>query len=198
MADKIGKNLKSYKTELIKRGITEEKADALVSKAKEYYSEYMNDDIPPAEMMHAESVYLKSAVYKALLPELGAQASFDFIAKILYDHCYKMGKWCDKITRIPGFKYLFIMLFERMTDKLFGDDADFRKEIFVSDKSEFRFNMTQCPYVKYFKRTGFPELCEMCCVADEYSYGHMKKVSFERTKTLGTGGECCDFCFKVK
>lgn len=198
MPDKTDKKLKTYEKELSRRGFSKETINSLIQLAKAYYAEYMKDDIPSGEMMHAEGIYLKAAMYKALLPVLGPEASFDLIANVLYETCAKLGKWCDRFTRIPGLKYLFIKMFKLMTDKMFGEAGDFRKEILISDKREFRFNMTQCPYVKYFKRAGFPELCKMSCIADEYSYGHMKNITFERTQTLGTGGVCCDFCFKVK
>ena len=41
-----------------------------------------------------------------------------------------------------------------------------------------------------------PELCRLFCDVDDISYGGLKKIGFSRTKTLGYGGDCCDFHFK--
>lgn len=33
------------------------------------------------------------------------------------------------------------------------------------------------------------------CDVDDVTYGGLKKIGFTRTKTLGYGGDCCDFHF---
>ncbi len=35
------------------------------------------------------------------------------------------------------------------------------------------------------------------CDVDDVTYGGLRKIGFTRTKTLGYGGDCCDFhCFR--
>ena len=42
------------------------------------------------------------------------------------------------------------------------------------------------------------ELCRLFCDVDDVTYGGLKKIGFTRTKTLGYGGDCCDFHFFKK
>ena len=42
---------------------------------------------------------------------------------------------------------------------------------------------------------GCPELCPLFCDVDDVTYGGLHKLGFSRTKTLGGGGDCCDFRF---
>ena len=45
---------------------------------------------------------------------------------------------------------------------------------------------------------GCPEIVAGFCRADDEAYGHMHpKLKWGRTKTLGQGGDCCDFCLKM-
>ena len=44
-------------------------------------------------------------------------------------------------------------------------------------------------------RYNCPELCHCFCDSDDITYeGLHKKLVWRRTKTLGRGNECCDFC----
>ena len=45
---------------------------------------------------------------------------------------------------------------------------------------------------------GCPELCPLFCDVDDVNYGGLRKMGFSRTKTLGYGGDCCDFHFYRK
>ena len=45
---------------------------------------------------------------------------------------------------------------------------------------------------------GCGELCRLFCDVDDVTYGGLKKMGFSRTKTLGYGGDCCDFRFFKK
>ncbi|MDO4829326.1 MAG: L-2-amino-thiazoline-4-carboxylic acid hydrolase, partial [Clostridia bacterium] len=43
-----------------------------------------------------------------------------------------------------------------------------------------------------------PELCPCFCDRDDITYdGLHPKLYWHRTKTLGRGGDCCDFCLKL-
>lgn len=51
-----------------------------------------------------------------------------------------------------------------------------------------------------FQKTAkeFPELCRCFCDSDDITYDGMHpKLVWRRTKTLGRGGDCCDFCLKI-
>lgn len=43
-----------------------------------------------------------------------------------------------------------------------------------------------------------PELCHCFCDSDDITYdGLHPKLVWHRTRTLGRGGDCCDFCLKI-
>ena len=48
------------------------------------------------------------------------------------------------------------------------------------------------------KENGCEELCHLFCDVDDVTYGGLKKIGFTRTKTLGYGGDCCNFHFFKK
>ncbi len=60
------------------------------------------------------------------------------------------------------------------------------------------FNITDCFYLKVLSEYGAPELTPYFCANDDQLYGNMSRISWERTKTLGRGDECCDFRFSRK
>ncbi len=73
-----------------------------------------------------------------------------------------------------------IGLFSRLGCRLrgFGDDARTREVI-----------------GRACRENGCPELCPLFCDVDDVTYGGLHKLGFSRTKTLGCGGDCCDFRF---
>lgn len=59
--------------------------------------------------------------------------------------------------------------------------------------------MTKCPYHDASVHYGCPELCHCFCDSDDITYdGLHPKLYWHRTKTLGRGGDCCDFCLKLR
>lgn len=178
--------------------LSQEQIDRVLDAAETLYNGYLSQDIPKGERMHAESVFRNVALYQALCAEIDQQDAYDVVASGMYSVADKAGRLLDRITRLPGMAGAFMRLFEHMVEKTFGDAADFRKDVLVKTPREFRFNMTRCPYVKYHAQCGCPELCAISCITDEHSYGAMTRVAFERTQTLGRGGEVCDFRFFVR
>ena len=60
------------------------------------------------------------------------------------------------------------------------------------------FDILDCPYCKYLNELGCPELKEGFCKSDEYIYGNLERFSFERSQTLASGGNKCDFGIRRK
>ena len=89
-------------------------------------------------------------------------------------------------------------VFRKMLLTSFNEDAGFALTYHEMTNEAISVDITACPYQKYFTAAGCPELCKGACLSDDACYGHMKRVEFKRTNTLGRGGECCDFRFRVK
>lgn len=60
----------------------------------------------------------------------------------------------------------------------------------------FGFDTTQCPFNDLMKKYGHPDLGKRFCAIDEYMYGDIPNVLFERCGTLCRGCEKCDFRFR--
>ena len=59
--------------------------------------------------------------------------------------------------------------------------------------------MLDCPYQDTCVKYGCPGIVAGFCRADDKAYGHMHpELKWGRTKTLGQGGDCCDFRLTIE
>lgn len=98
-----------------------------------------------------------------------------------------------RMERIPGFYALYSRAFLKImvTSDLWKSEA-FR------DGDSFGADIKQCLWYSACVENGCGELCRLFCDVDNVTYGGLKKLGFSRTKTLGYGGDCCDFRFFKK
>mgnify|MGYP002674773735 FL=1 len=60
-------------------------------------------------------------------------------------------------------------------------------------------DMIKCPYHDACVHYGCPELCPCFCDSDDITYNDLHPdLLWRRTKTLGRGNDCCDFCLKLR
>ena len=98
---------------------------------------------------------------------------------------------------IPGLYRKIPALFAEQTSKLFGTAAGFAATEIQTTGGLWRIDMTKCPYRDACAQYGCPELCRCFCDSDDITYDGMHpKLLWHRTKTLGRGDDCCDFCLK--
>lgn len=102
------------------------------------------------------------------------------------------------ILRIPALYRFVPRFFAKMTKISFGESAGFRTKWLQVGKKEMRFDMLVCPYQDLCIKYGCPEIVRGFCRSDDICYGNMHpKLHWGRTKTLGLGGDCCDFRLTV-
>jgi len=158
-----------------------------------------NQSASKALMAHLQQILPSIAFYEALLKEEGSQEK----ALALYEKwCFlkieKMAKLIPAVMRIPGLYKKVPSIMNSLLDKTFGHAAGF-DYIERKIKNGFAADMTVCPYVETCKKYGCPELAQFFCKSDDICYGNMHpKLVWGRTKTLGTGGDCCDFSLWIK
>lgn len=59
--------------------------------------------------------------------------------------------------------------------------------------------MVRCPHHDAYIRYNCPELCHCFCDSNDITYdGLHPQLVWLRTKTLGRGDDCCDFCLKLR
>lgn len=151
--------------------------------------------IQPKEQRHTDLIFPHIAVYKALL-----RKNPDEAMRIMEEGeavtAIKKAKSYQKIVKLPFGKTLFFKVFAAGCKSGFGRDAGFDNTVYTATGKEYKMDITMCPYMKYCRNEGCPELTHIFCSNDIYSYGHLAGIRFTRTETLGTGGNKCDFWFK--
>ncbi|MDP6709193.1 MAG: L-2-amino-thiazoline-4-carboxylic acid hydrolase [Alphaproteobacteria bacterium] len=90
--------------------------------------------------------------------------------------------------------------FKARGDRVFGETYVYEQA--VKDESRNFVNVTRCFFNDFFRRSGTPELTQLCCAldmlwADALNDGAYD-VSFERPTTLAQGDDCCRFQFSRK
>lgn len=153
-------------------------------------------DLLDGEKAHAYSnIFPAIALYKSLQAhDIGS--AMEILEQGAAAVAREKGRTYAAVVRLPGMKRIFLKLFSLGVKKSFGESSGFRHEILVKNGKAFEFNITECPYRKYCVAEGCPELVHIFCKNDEYAYGNLPGIRFDRTKTLGTGGDACDFKFR--
>ena len=104
----------------------------------------------------------------------------------------------DKGIKIPGLYRLMPRIFRSIMQKSFGENAGFKATYYDCPNNEFRADMTVCPYLEMCRKYGCPEFVPAFCETNDVAYGNMHpNIIWGRTKTLGKGGDCCDFKLTV-
>lgn len=98
-----------------------------------------------------------------------------------------------KMEKVPGFYALYSHIFLRIMRT-----TDLQESTQAAGKDYFDVTITRCLWHTACVENGCPELCRLFCDVDDVTYGGLRKMGFTRTKTLGTGGDCCDFHFYKK
>ena len=138
-------------------------------------------------------IFPTAAIYLTFKTAIGEEKAYEIIEKAAAENAGTAGRKLAKFMRIPGMPSMFIKLWDPMTRKMFGEKSGFRNKFYQKKKGEYRMDILECPYNKYFTELGCPELTKIFCRNDELSYGNLPGLKFIRTSTLGMGGERCDF-----
>lgn len=156
----------------------------------EMYNKY--PDIPKGEQMHTKAIFNAAAIYlalKAVVPE----RAMELIEAGMAAYAKKSAKTYQRMVHFPFGKTIFMKGFAKGVKTMFGESAGFKQSIHTADTKQLRFDVLKCPYVKYLTKLGCSEIAHIFCNNDIYCYGSLDGITFERTQTLGTGGEKCDF-----
>ncbi len=98
-----------------------------------------------------------------------------------------------KMEAVPGFYALYSRIFLR-----FMRTTDLQESVQTRGKDGFDVTISRCLWHTACVENGCAELCRLFCDVDDVNYGGLRKIGFSRTKTLGYGGDCCDFHFYKK
>lgn len=93
-----------------------------------------------------------------------------------------------KMEIVPGFYAIYSRVFLKIMRT-----TDLQESVQDHGKDYFNVTITKCLWHTACVENGCEELCRLFCDVDDVTYGGLKKIGFTRTKTLGYGGDCCDF-----
>lgn len=93
-----------------------------------------------------------------------------------------------KMEIVPGLYAIYSRVFLKIMRT-----TDLQESVQEHGKDYFNVTITKCLWHTACVENGCEELCRLFCDVDDVTYGGLKKIGFTRTKTLGYGGDCCDF-----
>ena len=159
-----------------------------------------NADATREKQRHLENQILPGiAAYETLQTVMPKEEALQTVHGYVEQKAWRMKKAFLKLMRIPGMYRIVPAIFARETPKLFGVTAGFAATDIQTTGGVWRIDMTKCPYHDTCARYGCPELCHCFCDSDDITYdGLHPRLYWHRTKTLGRGNDCCDFCLKLR
>lgn len=158
-----------------------------------------NADASKEKQRHLENQILPGiAAYETLQTVMPKEEALQTVHGYVEQKAWRMKKALLKLMRLPGLYRLVPGMFSRYTPKFFGVTAGFAATDIQTIGGVWRIDMTKCPYHDTCVRYGCPELCHCFCDSDDITYdGLHPRLYWHRTKTLGRGNDCCDFCLKL-
>ena len=152
------------------------------------------------KLRHLESQIMPGvAAYETLQSVMPKEEAFKTVHGYVEKKAWRMRRAILKLMRLPGLWRLVPALFAKGTRKIFGETAGFAARELKTTGGVWRIDMIKCPYHDACVRYGCPELCPCFCDSDDITYDNMHpRLRWRRTKTLGRGGDCCDFCLKIQ
>lgn len=159
-----------------------------------------NTDASKEKKRHLEKQILPGiAVYETLKIVMTPEEAFRTVHGYVESYALSARKMLVGLLRLPGLYRLVPGASVRMMHKTFNGAAGFAAKEYRIAGGVMRIDMVKCPYHESCVRYGCPELCACFCDGDDIAYDNMHpKLLWHRTKTLGRGGDCCDFGLKVK
>lgn len=139
------------------------------------------------------------AAYETLQTVMPKAEALQTVHDYVERRAWKLKAVMQKLAKLPGLYRLVPGLFTKGTRKMFGDSAGFAAVEHQTSGGVWRIDMVKCPYHDTCVEYGCPELCPCFCDSDDITYdGLHPKLIWHRTKTLGRGDDCCDFCVKAE
>lgn len=138
------------------------------------------------------SIISNIALYQCFIDKgLSKNEAKELVKEYLFYVAQKAHKLLKTFFHIPDFFRIFRLF---MKKGMSGDEI-WKSRILSDDGKYYRVDVLKCLWADTCKFFECPELCEIFCLCDHIVFGSIKGFVFERSQTLGTNGEKCDFCF---
>lgn len=145
--------------------------------------------------MLVQTILPRIALFQALMDqEPDKKVVFDTMRKYMIDVvAASKHVSTSRMEKIPGFFYIYRSVFLKIMRA-----TDLQESTQKKGTDYYNITITRCLWHDACVECGCPELCPLFCEVDDVTYGGLQKIGFTRTKTLGYGGDCCDFHFFKK
>lgn len=137
-----------------------------------------------------QTILPRIALYKSLQAEgLSDDDVYKYMRKYMLEIvAAKKHSSTAKMEIVPGFYAIYSKVFLKIMQT-----TDLQESVQEHGKDYFNVTITKCLWHTACVENGCEELCRLFCDVDDVTYGGLRKIGFTRTKTLGYGGDCCDF-----
>ncbi len=143
----------------------------------------------------AQTILPRIALYQTLLKDgFSKEDTVTYMRKYMIDRvAAKKHASTEKMEKVPGFYSIYSRIF-----LMIMRTTDLQESTQKQGNGYYDITITKCLWHSACVENGCAELCQLFCDVDDVTYGGCKKIGFTRTKTLGYGGDCCDFHFYKK
>lgn len=142
-----------------------------------------------------QTILPRIALYKVLSEEdFSEENIYQYMRKYMIDKvAKKKHSSTAKMELVPGFYSIYSKIFLKIMRK-----TDLQESEQNEGKNYYDITIKKCLWHTACVENSCANLCRLFCDVDDVTYGGLKKIGFTRTKTLGYGGDCCDFHFFKK
>lgn len=142
-----------------------------------------------------QTILPRIALYKVLAKDgFSEEDAYKYMQKYMIDKvATKKHSSTAKMEIIPGFYSIYSNIFLKIMRR-----TDLQESVQNYGKDYFDVTIKKCLWHTACVENGCEKLCRLFCDVDDVTYGGLRKICFTRTKTLGYGGDCCDFHFYKK
>ena len=142
-----------------------------------------------------QTILPRIALYKVLSEEeFSEEDTYQYMRKYMIDKvAKKKHSSTAKMELVPGFYTIYSKIFLKIMRT-----TDLQESEQNEGKNYYDITIKKCLWHTACVENGCANLCCLFCDVDDVTYGGLKKIGFTRTKTLGYGGDCCDFHFFKK
>ena len=171
-------------------------AQSVISRAENLYAGFIQQ-VPLGTSSNGQKMlkgrlYPGLAVYRSLLEIVEDQEA-------VLDQMEPLFKASFVNNLLPGIHLLnllpdpFPIVRYVMRKMAFGADGVYEQEIVEDTPDTFAFNTHKCIIHETLLSHDAGELTPLFCSTDDWLAAALPKISWERTQTLGRGGDYCDF-----
>ena len=188
---------------IVSEDVGKVKAAQIARSAQKRYEALRAENSSDSKELRSHSykrIYPGIAVYEAMRAEdISQEKAAWYIREYFQRLAAKRVPFFQRAIKTFGLARKFPYLFVAGVKKSCQPNAGFVYELPESHDNEARINIVRCPYFEICKRYGCPEITSAYCDSDDAGYSNLHpKLIWGRTKTIGHGGDCCDFLLEYK